>query len=161
ARAADVDHPPVDVGPARGTVVRLSPADERPRGRRGVAAAVAALALALGSAAVLGGGHDGGEPVDSVDPAAGPGAAGSPVAPDQPADQPYTACEWADHWLDADARADQEGRYLTLAGLAEVAARSTRTGDLQEVRKAELYTAAMTAGDRDWVETRYLESCGG
>jgi hypothetical protein len=122
---------------------------------------VAALALALGSAAVVSGGDDGGEPDASLDPAAGPIAADSPVAPGQPADQPTTVCEWVEQWLDADARGDQEGRDRAVAGLAEIAVVDPEGGRLQDVRQAELYMEATAALRTREVAAGHADSCGG
>lgn len=151
-----------EAGPADDLVVSLPAGADRPRrrGRVAVAAAVVAVALAVGSAAFLGGG-DGGAPAGDVDPAAGPAAA------TQQGDQPETACEWAWWWLDADLRGDQEGRDQATAGLAELLAErqaeiAAETGDpasAPEAREAEMYLAAMSAGDRLWIEARHSMMC--
>ncbi|MBN2623063.1 MAG: hypothetical protein JXA83_06840 [Acidimicrobiales bacterium] len=153
------DRPPLDTGHAGGAdagaphdLVVGTPAREprRRRGRMTVAAAAAALALALVSAAVVRGGDDGGEPT----------ATGSVAAPGQSEEVPDTPCGWATSWLDADLRGDQEGRDRAVAGLAEFAAAHAEADDPYEAAAAEAYRAAMSAGDRLWVEAWHRKNCG-
>jgi hypothetical protein len=122
-----------------------------------MAAAVAALALALGFTTVARGGDDAGDPVDSLDPADGPTA----DAPAPTADQPDTLCEWSTWWLDGHADGDQEAQVEAMVGLSVVARVARLEGDEHGLMQAEAMRRAMARGDRAMAEARHAESCPG
>jgi len=151
------------------TVITLASAATVPprRRRRALAAAAVAIAVGLGSAAYVARAGSGDAPVEEAGVAGPAGPAvldGAPVdpvtpgAPDTPAvagqevDRPATTCEWAAAWFVADDNDDEDGRNEAVAGLTEMAARASVSGDEENALRIDAMASPMSTGDRDAAE---------
>ena len=122
------------------------------RGRRAVAATIAAAVMGLGSAVYVAGGDRGDSPAEELGVAAPTAADGTPGPAGRQTGQPATACEWTAAWFAADDAGDEVARRQAVAGLADSAAEAQAAGDEVTALRIEAAMSPMSAGHREAAE---------